>query len=585
MTLFPDPRFPKGRVEIIEQIGEGGMGSVWKARDLKLGRVVALKFMASRLRFNSEAAAQLEDEAVKLAALEHPNIVRIYEMLEDDNQVALCMEFVSGQSLSGLKMRQEGRCFDHLQLTPWVRQLCEALHHAHSLDIPVIHRDIKPANLLIDDKDQLKLVDFGLSRSLSDTQASGAFIPKSGGTEGFLSPQQMKGLRPSVADDIYSIGATLYDLLAGSPPFINGDVHWQTVNEPPVMIQQRRADADIKGKPPLPVQWQDTITACLEKLPAQRPASMLEVLEKLGLMPGATVKKATRIWRKPVNKAILICVALIVLVGVGASLLPLVKSKSSGADMRMAQPYTNTLGMRFVRVPGTNVLMCMHETRRQDFENFESAMQKAGRSLTSANWRQPKWKDVTVKNEAADPVLSVTYSDASLFCEWLTQMEGRTYRLPTDKEWEAAACYGMPGAVPEQPPQYPWGKNMKLPNPFANYADESFHKWALGHPSLIRTSYFPSYQDNCSTLISALDASTQLPGAQNILGIHHVFGNAAEWIADTSSESQLHHVRGGSWTSSKIEQLMLSLSEPHEGLSTDASIGFRCVIEMPLKQP
>lgn len=247
------------------------MGSVWLAQDHSLDRPVALKFVSDAVRLDPGALLALKRETRHSLRLTHPNIVRVYDWFEDSTHAAICLEYVDGSTLQLLKASRPGGCFDPGELLPIVEQLCDALAYAHE-HARVVHRDLKPANLLLDREGRLKVVDFGIAISLAAgaTRIQGA--DRTSGTVAFMSPQQLSGADAGASDDLYSLGATLYDLLTGRPPFLDGDVSYQVRELQPVSPSTRR-QALAPMRPPLPPAWETTVLALLSKSPADRPSA------------------------------------------------------------------------------------------------------------------------------------------------------------------------------------------------------------------------------------------------------------------------------------------------------------------------
>ena len=279
-----------GRYTLKRILGRGGMGVVWLARDGELDRDVALKFLPEIVALDPEALSDLKGETRRNLELTHPHIVRIYDFISDRTAAAISMEYVDGSTLAALKLDQPGRVFPVSELGPWIRQLCTALTYAHT-EAQVVHRDLKPANLMIDARGDLKIADFGIAASVSDSVSRvSAQAGGSSGTPLYMSPQQMLGEKPCVADDIYSLGATLYELLTGKPPFYSGNVLLQVQSKRPPPIAERRQELAIAGEP-VPREWEATIAACLSKEAKDRPASTEEVAERLGLAASAAGRK------------------------------------------------------------------------------------------------------------------------------------------------------------------------------------------------------------------------------------------------------------------------------------------------------
>jgi serine/threonine protein kinase len=227
------------RYTLLDVVGRGGMGVVWKAHDEELDRDVALKFLPELVTLDKEAVAELKRETRHSLDLTHPHIVRIYDFVQDQTSAAISMEFVNGSTLSSLKVEQPHGCLEVETLAPLIAQLCEALTYAHH-KAEVVHRDLKPANLMITHKGDLKLADLGIARSVSDSVSR---VTMRGGTSGtllYMSPQQAMGQPTTVSDDVYALGATIYDLLSGKPPFFSGDIISQLREVVPPSMTERR---------------------------------------------------------------------------------------------------------------------------------------------------------------------------------------------------------------------------------------------------------------------------------------------------------------------------------------------------------
>ena len=276
-----------GRFTLETEIGRGGMGVVWRARDEVLGEAVALKFLPASVARDAVAIDDLKDETRRARRLTHANIVRIHDFVQDagTGAAAIAMELVEGTTLAELRLQQPGKVFSTDKLVPLVDQICAALDYAHTQP-KVAHRDLKPANILVTAAGAAKIADFGIARSLSETQTRLTGSTKSGtsGTLLYMSPQQLRGQRAAAADDIYALGALLYELLAAKPPFYTGEITLQILRETPPSIADRRAALDVTGDP-IPAGWEETILACLAKQEEERPAGAADVARRLGLGP------------------------------------------------------------------------------------------------------------------------------------------------------------------------------------------------------------------------------------------------------------------------------------------------------------
>jgi serine/threonine protein kinase len=275
-----------GRFSLLRELGRGGMGLVWLAHDERLMAPVALKFLPETVRANPAALNDLRQETHKSRMLSHPNILRIYDLYEAPDEAAfISMEYVDGPSLWTLLWRQPKGFFQWDYLKPIVKQLCGALDYAHSEK--VIHRDLKPANMLLDERQRLRLADFGVAAWAFASPADDTERHRTSGTPAYMSPQQIEGKVACVTDDIYALGATLYELLSGHPPFYQNDIAYQVRKVLATPLSERLADLEVENNVPPPVAAM--IMACLSKNPEKRPQSARAVAEWIGLTDSAAL--------------------------------------------------------------------------------------------------------------------------------------------------------------------------------------------------------------------------------------------------------------------------------------------------------
>ncbi len=266
-----------GRYSLRRMLGRGGMGIVWLAQDERLQCEVALKFLPPGIRCDPVALDDLRRETARSQKLTHPNIVRIHDLYEPEGEDAfISMEYVDGSHLGTVRVQQAERVLSWAFLEPLVPQLCDALDYAHAQGI--IHRDLKPANVMLQQTHQLKLADFGIARAITDTMSRSS-ITQTTGTLLYMSPQQLEGGLPKVTDDIYGLGATLYELLTGKPPFFAGDLPHQVRNVAVRPLQERLRELNLKNS--IPGHVEEVIMACLTKNESQRPQRAAEVAEWL----------------------------------------------------------------------------------------------------------------------------------------------------------------------------------------------------------------------------------------------------------------------------------------------------------------
>jgi WD40 repeat protein len=312
-----------GDYELLGEIARGGMGVVFRARQVSLGRTVALKLMLGGHFAHPDARARFRAEAAAAARLQHPHLVTIHEIGEHDGQPYFSMDYVEGGTLADLVRT---RPLPARRAATYLHTLAQAVAYAHSQG--VLHRDLKPSNVLIDCFDQPRITDFGLAKSLSaaagevDLTMTGTVL----GSPAYAAPEQARGDRTSGAPaDVYSLGALLYHLLTGRPPF-QGE-HLAAVLQ---QVQQAEPLAPRTLNPSVPADLETVCLKCLEKDPERRYASALALAEDLRrFLAGEPVHArpvgwSGRLWRwgrrhPAVASLGSLAVVLLLVVAVGAS--------------------------------------------------------------------------------------------------------------------------------------------------------------------------------------------------------------------------------------------------------------------------
>ena len=251
------------RYEILTELGRGGMGVVYRARDTRLERDVAIKVLRTT---SPEEAARLEQEAKAAATLNHPGIVTIYDFEAGFDGYFITMEYVPGDPLDMVARSQPERVRGNL--IPILVRLADAVAYAHRHH--VVHRDLKPGNILLTPTQEVKILDFGIAARL-DTGASAG--PAVCGTPYYMAPEQIRGQDTTAATDIYALGATSFHLATGRPPFHEGNVIEAQLNQQPPDPAALARD--------LPAGLGPIILRCLEKDPARRFRSADELREAL----------------------------------------------------------------------------------------------------------------------------------------------------------------------------------------------------------------------------------------------------------------------------------------------------------------
>src|SRR2546430_7986511 len=201
------------------------------------------------------------------------------------------MEYIGGDTLSNLRCDKERKVFETAELTDWMSQLCDALDYAHNY-AHIIHRDLKPANLMVNQRGELKVSDFGIARCLGDSMSVITMTGGRSGTLSYMSPQQLEGERGTHLDDIYSLGASVYELLTSKPPFYAGNIDRQIREKIPPSMTERRKEFEIEAEP-IPSVWEEWVAARLAKDPARRPQSVTEIARRLQ-MPSAEARLPVR---------------------------------------------------------------------------------------------------------------------------------------------------------------------------------------------------------------------------------------------------------------------------------------------------
>jgi serine/threonine protein kinase len=302
-----------GRYSVIEPIGSGGMGQVYRARDQKLERVVAIKILSPGLVTGDEVRRRFRKEALALAKLSHPHIAAVYDVGEQDGVDYLVMECVPGQTLAA-KLKNGPLPIEEATLI--VSEIASALEEAH--ENGVIHRDLKPANVMITPKGHVKVLDFGIAKLLAPLTPDATASIETGlivGTPSYMSPEQAKGTAVDARTDLWSLGVIYYELLAGRTPF-QGDgniaVLHAIIKDSPASLRAFRPDA--------PQLANQIICRSLEKNPASRYQSASEVVRETSNLLNRTASSPHDLTAKRRSRAVALSaiVALLLTIALGA---------------------------------------------------------------------------------------------------------------------------------------------------------------------------------------------------------------------------------------------------------------------------
>ena len=540
-----------GPYEIQKFVARGGMGIVLQGVHEATGRWVAVKLPLAKFNADLQLLQRFEKEINTLKALKHPNIVGLEDEGKEGQLYWMAMEWVEGHSV---KEWREGWTKDNKQVPlnqiwVFVSQMVQGLEYLHSQE--VVHRDLKPANIMVETRGEetvVKVADFGLAKRVGGEQSTGltgtGHMP---GTFHYMAPEQLDGLDITAATDVYALGLIAHELLTGKRP------------------GRGKLKLD-KLRPDCPEQIRELVARCLEDEPEDRP-SLHEIENALGPLVSETEKKQAealrieRLQQKAVQR--------------GEELKRQQEAERRAAEMQRQQQeaaqrggelrkqqeatpakreakaepkavakipanaFVNTLGMKFVPVPGTGVAFCIWKTRVKDYAAF--GVKSSG-----------------LKQADTHPVVKVNWYDANAFCAWLTKKElaegeieaGQKYRLPTDAEWNVAA-----GLDKEKGPKnYTGFPKFSSQKEVAN--DESGwmkREWHEGVPAGI-------------------------VGA-NKLGLHDMGGNVWEWCEDWHDPAlkACRVLRGAYWGGSHPDTLLSSCRGLTPGGRYDL-IGFRCVL-------
>ena len=257
--------------ELLEKLGEGGMGAVYRARDRKLNRIVALKFLSPKLIGSAEQQERFKREALIISSLSHPHVATVFEVDEIEGKPFLALEFLAGGTLQS-RIRANGGHLSVSSVVAWAIGLAEGLEHAHRHS--VIHRDVKSSNAMFDAEGRIKLTDFGLAQSPAEAQNQ---TPgKIEGTIGYLPPEQWEGAPPDTRGDLFSFGVLLFEMATGALPFPGKDLQeiiGKLLSADPPPLSSFRAD--------LPVALQAIVSRLLQKNPENRFPSAHQVARAL----------------------------------------------------------------------------------------------------------------------------------------------------------------------------------------------------------------------------------------------------------------------------------------------------------------
>jgi serine/threonine protein kinase len=486
----PAPVRRLGKFVLLSQLGQGGCGTVWRARDSELDRIVAVKIPDASFMTAPELLARFRREARAVARLSHPNIVTLFEVGEVDGTPLLVMEYVAGTDLWRL-VKQQGP-LPIAQACECIRQAALGLQHAHENGL--VHRDVKPANLLLTAQGaQVKVLDLGLARLLSRSDNADSAVTAVGcvlGTADFMAPEQAQDTRNVDARaDVYGLGCSLYYLLTGQVPFPEG-----TSEEKILQHLMREPTPVEKLRPTVPPALATVVRNMMARRPSDRyqsatgvVAALETVLADPGLAAPATRGRSSLPWRTAGLLLGLSAAVLLLVLGWQAwhrqpevervppppprlppplAVAPFDAAQAKNHQAAWARhlgldsEITNSVGMKFKLIPPGKFL------RGSDANDLSAvAGEKPQREILISRpfylgvfeVTQREYEAVMGENPSHfqpprgggpnHPVEMVDFADAEAFCKRLTllpaeQGAGRSYRLPREAEWEYACRAG-----------------------------------------------------------------------------------------------------------------------------------------------
>ena len=537
--LAPGTRF--GPYEVGGLIGRGGMGEVYRARDMRLERDVALKVLPPHLVADRVALGLLESEAKAIAALSHPNILSIHDFSLEQGAAFVVTELLEGQTL---RERLASGPLPATEALDWARQAARGLGEAHTKGI--VHRDLKPENLFLTTSGVLKILDFGVAKQARIAGPEPAVVPPSRasltqaglvvGTPGYMAPEQVRSESTDSRTDVFSFGVVLYEMLMGRRPF-----HRDGGGETLAAILHDEApdlDALTAGAPKLgPI-----VRRCLEKDPERRFASARELLAELESLPAAQPPRRARgIWWTVAAGSLALA-----LFGVRTWLIggrPTPGSTSPGGAQPIEFRRNGIDNAEYAQVPAGSFTMGCSPANAQQVGCGSIAEASPPRLITMA---RPYWimrTEVTVGEFAAfagatgrpmpeaptfdpgwsrtdHPVSNVTWFDARDYCSWAGG------RLPSESEWERAARAS-------QDWYFAWGVSEQPEiegRPRANTRDMSCEKKhgtlsLYGQPVVYRAHGYDDGYPETSPVASF---------PPNDFGLFDMGGNVSEWCQDVA---------------------------------------------------
>jgi formylglycine-generating enzyme required for sulfatase activity/tRNA A-37 threonylcarbamoyl transferase component Bud32 len=593
----------KHRFKLVECVGEGGMGRVYKAIDLRRVEArqtdihVAVKVLTRSFRDYSGSLAALQSEATKLQRLMHPNIVRVIDVDRDGQTVFMTMEYLSGLPLKRMLQAPPSdgphRGMPRAVALPILERMADALSYAHRNDI--VHGDLKPSNVIVTDDGEVKVIDFGIARMMASSRHPGPVKPGSGSeseslsglTPSYASPEMLEQHHPAdPRDDIYALACIAHEMLTGEHPFDRSAA--TAARDSGLKLRRRRTLTRTQYK---------ALANGLQFDRDRRTPSVARFMQELRGDRAASVRRTTAY-----------AALAIAVVAVGAYFLTRARPETASARLtagdifrdcptcplmkvlpvgQFAQGSANDeAGAEAFEQPKHTVMLArpvgfgVQEVTRAQYAMFieETKHKGTGCATYDGEWTMRAdldWSHVGYRQTASHPVTCVSWQDAEAYTAWLSNKTGRRYRLPTASEWEYAARGGTTASRP-------WGESTKDACAAANVADEA------------AAQRFPGWTVHACNDSYVFTAPVGAFSA-NAFGLNDLFGNVFEWVQDCWHENyqgaptngaawveagcKQRELRGGSWftTPDYVRAAYRNRFEPDYRSN---SVGFRVVRDM-----
>jgi formylglycine-generating enzyme required for sulfatase activity/predicted Ser/Thr protein kinase len=594
----------QGRFKLLEPLGQGGMSAVYKAIDLRKVEAcstdpyVAVKLLTVPLTGFGHSLALLQSEAQKLQSLPHPNIVRVIDCDRDGRTVFMTMEYLTGEPLKRKLMAPDFKGMPPEEAVQIIEHIAAGLDFAHRNGI--IHGDLKPANVIVTDKGEVKVIDFGISRLISRQQVPADPAQQGGEARPWLtaltplyaSPEMLERRLPDPRDDVYALACIAHELLTGQHPFDERsalearDAGMRPQRHRNISRGRFRAishglEFDRERRTP-------TVAQFLREFRTRRQRSidhtLLAVVVALVTIASLYVALRGRIGTHPAAHHTPASALSSFEIFRDCPTCPLMKvmpagrfNQGSAADDPDAQPFEKPQHPVAIARPfGLGV----YEVTVGEFREFIEATRRriTGCTVYDGEWHERAdlgWSDVGYPQTPTHPVACVSWRDALDYTVWLSHKTGHRYRLPSASEWEYAARAGS-----EAP--RPWSKNMEWACNTANVAD------------LAAAQRYPGWKvHSCNDgYVYTAPVGSFSP---NAFGLYDMLGNVFEWVQDCwhadyrgspsdgsawlAGDCSQHDLRGGSWFTSP-QYVSVAARNRFAAAYRSNTIGFRLAREL-----